>query len=222
MTGVFITGTDTGAGKSVVATAIVKTLISLGMDVGVMKPVETGEGDDALRLKEAAASTDPLELICPYRLNHALAPSVAAEKQHTVIDVEHILSAYHLLSQRHDVVVLEGAGGVAVPITGTMLTSKLIKLFGTPCIVVGRAGLGTINHTYLTVEHLRNRGIHILAIVLNGARGEEAELDNPRVIRKLTRIETLCTLPWVLNPHTHRFDVLEPAEAILEYVRGEM
>jgi dethiobiotin synthetase len=197
MTGIFVAGTDTGVGKTFVSVGIVKALAAVGVDVGVMKPVETGGGVDALRLRDASASTDSLELICPYRLTRALAPMVAAEKEKIVISVEEILRCYSVLASRHEVVIVEGAGGVAVPIAEGVLVSDLVSLMGIPCIVVGRSGLGGINHACLTVEHLERRKVKVLAIVLNGLKGEEAEEDNPRVIQQLTGIEHLCTIPCV-------------------------
>ena len=117
MTGVFITGTGTDVGKTVVATAIVKSLVAEGIDVGVMKPVETGGGDDAQKLQHAASSTDSIDLVCPYRLKRALAPMIAAELENTTLNIQKILNCYNMLSSHHEVVVVEGAGGVAVPVT---------------------------------------------------------------------------------------------------------
>ncbi|RZB32834.1 MAG: dethiobiotin synthetase [Candidatus Argoarchaeum ethanivorans] len=207
MTGVFVTGTGTDVGKTVVATAIVKSLVAEGIDVGVMKPVETGGGDDAQKLQHAASSTDSIDLVCPYRLKHALAPMIAAELENTTLNIQKIIDCYNRLSSHHEVVVVEGAGGVAVPITQELLISDLIAMLHIPSIVVGRAGLGTINHTVLTVEHLQHKNIRVIAIVLDGSKGDEAEIDNPRVIQQMTTIEHIYTIPQVIDPFNHFFDL---------------
>ena len=216
MTGVFVTGTGTDVGKTVVATAIVKSLVAEGIDVGVMKPVETGGGDDAQKLQHAASSTDSIDLVCPYRLKRALAPMIAAELENTTLSIQKIIDCYNLLSSRHEVVVVEGAGGVAVPITQRLLISDLIAMLHIPSIVVGRAGLGTINHTVLTVEHLQHKNIRVIAIVLNGSKGDEAEINNPRVIQQMTTIEHIYTIPQVIDPFNHFFDLEELRRIITE------
>lgn len=207
VTGVFITGTDTDVGKTVVATAIVKSLVAEGVDVGVMKPIETGGGDDAQKLQQAASSTDSIDLVCPYRLKRALAPMIAAELENTTLNIQKIIDCYNLLSSRHEIVVVEGAGGVAVPITQELLISDLIAMLHIPSIVVGRARLGTINHTALTVEHLQHKNIRVVAIVLNGSKGDEAEIDNPGVIQQMTTIKHIYTTPQVVDPFNHFFDL---------------
>ena len=209
--GVFITGTDTGVGKTVVAAALIRSLLELGVDVGVMKPVETGGGGDSGVLQEAASSRDSIDVVSPYRLRHTLAPMVAAELERVTIELSKILDCYDLLSSCHEVVVVEGAGGVAVPITRGVWVSDLIAALGTPCVVVGRAGLGTINHTVLTIEHLQDRGVRVLGVVLNGFKGNEAEEAGPGVIREMAGVEHLWVTPWVDDPFSHRFDLGELA-----------
>lgn len=211
MKGVFITGTDTGVGKTVVAAALIKSLLELGVDVGVMKPVETGGGDDSNMLRKAASSRDSIDLVSPYRLKHALAPMVAAELEGITIELSKIIDCYDILSSRHEVVVVEGAGGVAVPITRNIWVSDLIAALEAPCVVVGRAGLGTINHTVLTIEHLRGRGVRLLGVVLNGFRGDLVEGSGPGVIRAMTGLEHLWKIPCVSDPFNHNFDLGELA-----------
>jgi len=213
---VFITGTDTGVGKTIVAAALVRSLLGLSVDAGVMKPVETGRVSDSMALREASSSRDSLDLVSPYRLRHALAPIVAAELEKVTIEPSRILYCYDLLSSRHEVVVVEGAGGVAVPIARGFWFSDLIVAMGTPCVVVGRAGLGTINHTVLTIEHLRARGARVLGVVLNGFKGDEAEEAGPTTIQEMTGLEHLWKIPWVSDPSNHRFDLRELALLIKE------
>ncbi|MGH7929640.1 MAG: dethiobiotin synthase, partial [Candidatus Binatia bacterium] len=122
--GVFITGTDTGVGKTFFACALAAYLKDLGYKIGVMKPAETGcdAGDgkiaplDALALKEASGCDLPLEKICPYQFREPLAPSVAAEREGRQIDINRLMDAYHEISSAHDITLVEGAGGLMVPL----------------------------------------------------------------------------------------------------------
>jgi dethiobiotin synthetase len=171
--GCFITGTDTGVGKTLVAAALAVCFKQRGQDVGVMKPIETGHGDkdaaesDAARLCTAAGMTEPVETISPYRFSDPLAPLDAARRAGTVIHMGTIVAAFHALAARHSLMLIEGAGGVRVPISEKADMRDLIEQLGLPVIVVGRAAIGGINHVLLTVEALARRQIAIAAIVLN-------------------------------------------------------
>ena len=120
--GCFITGTDTGVGKTVIATALVRCLKENGISVGVMKPVETGvahgetDGSDAARLRNAAGIADSPDVVSPYRLQAPLAPLAAARLEGITIEMERIVSAYERLSVRYPCIVVEGVGGVMVPL----------------------------------------------------------------------------------------------------------
>ncbi len=188
--GLFITGTDTGVGKTFVAGVLATLLQARGIDVGVMKPAETGcirrDGrfypQDALYLKEKAGSADPVEEICPYALELPAAPSVAADAAGIVIDVEWIADRFHHLSTRHQLILVEGAGGLLVPLTDTADYTHLIEKLQIPVLVVARASLGTINHTLLTCLWAMHRHLSILGVVVNSPTGpptpsEEANLD---------------------------------------------
>ena len=177
--GLFITGTDTGVGKTFVAGALAALLRVRGVDVGVMKPAETGcprrEGQlqpqDAIYLKEKAGSADSLEEICPYPLEMPAAPSVAAEAAGITIDLDRIAAEYHTLSQRHDLMLVEGAGGLLVPLTDTADYTHLIQKLQIPVLVVARASLGTINHTLLTWHWATHRKLSVLGVVVNSPTG---------------------------------------------------
>jgi dethiobiotin synthetase len=173
--GCFVTGTDTGVGKTVVAAALAICLRQRGLNVGVMKPVETGVRErgstlsDAEYLRAAGRVVDPVDVISPYRLAAPLAPLAAARQAGTVIEMDRILAAYERLAAGHTLMVVEGIGGVLVPIGHHFNVRDLIARLGLPTVVVGRATLGGVNHALLTVEALKQRRIAILGIVLNHA-----------------------------------------------------
>ncbi len=179
--GVFVTGTDTGVGKTLVACALVRALRSRGLDVGVMKPVETGVGAagplDARALREAAGVADPLELVCPFALALPAAPTVAAADEGRDVDLEAIERAFATLAARHACMVVEGAGGLLVPVADGASIADLAHTLALPLLVVARASLGTINHTLLTLEAARARGIRVAGVVFSHAGGTLARAD---------------------------------------------
>ncbi|MFA5113670.1 MAG: dethiobiotin synthase [Candidatus Margulisiibacteriota bacterium] len=199
MSGVFITGTDTGCGKTYVTVWLARYLRRCGLDIGVMKPISTGSArdDDARFLKNKLKLKDPLRLINPIHLKAPLAPLAAAKLEKRNLKLETAIQAYRQLKKRHGIVLIEGIGGVLVPITGKLLVVDLIKRLKLPAIIVARAGLGTINHTLLTVEALRRRNIPIMGIIINGYRGKDrAEKSNAAIIERLTNLPVLAQLPW--------------------------
>ena len=171
--GFFVTGTDTGVGKTVVACALVRAMRARKLDVGVMKPIETGVGEagplDAQALIEAAGtgSEDPLELVCPLRFALPAAPNVAAAHECREVDLSQVRAAFDELSSRHDWLLVEGAGGLLVPTTDDATMADLVAGLGLPLLVVVRPALGTINHTRLTLAHAASRGLDILGVVIS-------------------------------------------------------
>jgi dethiobiotin synthetase len=206
-TGIFITGTDTGVGKTFVACGLASRLREFGYSVGVMKPAETGclekDGqlvpEDALRLKEASGSDDPLEKICPYRFKDPLAPSVAAERSGAAIDIDVIWKVYGAISSKHDITLVEGAGGLLVPLLPHYTYADLAKLLKLPVLVVAANRLGAINHLLLTLEHASCRGLRVLGYVLNhpDSRPSLAAETNADALRVLTAVPCLAELPYV-------------------------
>lgn len=195
--GIFITGTDTGVGKTYVATGIATTLTCRGGDVGVMKPVETGCSlhagrlipNDAIRLMKAAKVRDSISIVNPYRFRKPLAPCIAAEQEGKPIDPAKIVAAFNTLSQRHDFMIVEGAGGIMVPLTESYNYLDLAKALGLQVLIIARPGLGTINHTLLTIAALRQRKITIAGIVINYVEDLTpglAEKTNPAAIEKIS------------------------------------
>jgi dethiobiotin synthetase len=167
--GLFVTGTDTAVGKTVVACALLRALRRRGVDAVGMKPVETGVGPegplDAIALRDAAGSADPLELVCPQRYALPAAPSVAAAAEGRVVDLVGIEAAFRGLAARHDCVIAEGAGGLLVPLTETACMADLARSFSLPLLVVTRGRLGTINHTLLTLEAAHRRRLPVAGVV---------------------------------------------------------
>jgi dethiobiotin synthetase len=205
--GIFITGTDTGVGKTVVAAGLALALRAKGIRVGVMKPVATGCSGpdkrllsyDAAYLLEAAENEYP-KLTSPVRFRHPLAPNVAAVLEKTEVDLDLIRSAYRELQKHYDFLIVEGIGGLLVPITKDYFVCNLIREFQLPVLIVSRAGLGTINHTLLTVDAAVIRGFEIRGIIFNRmpvANYSLAEITNPRVIHELTNIPILGSLPEI-------------------------
>ena len=206
--GIFITGTDTGVGKTLVAGGLAAVLRNEGIDVGVMKPVESGclrrDGiliaEDAIFLSEMSGSRDDLELINPYSLEHPLAPALAAEMEGVEIRLEVIREAYLRLASCHDLVIVEGAGGMLVPLTSDHLMVDLVKVLGgLPVLIVTRAILGTLNHTLLSLYYARKEGIDVLGIVMDHTSQQQglAESLNPKAIEQWGKAPFLGSMPYL-------------------------
>jgi dethiobiotin synthetase len=206
---VFITGTDTGVGKTVVTAALAVALRKGGHSVGVMKPVETGVRSsagaefDAARLKAAAGSSNSLTEIRPYAFRAPLAPIDAARLEKRTITVSTIMQAFRRLQSQHDIVLVEGAGGLYVPILSSFNMAELIYHMNCYVIVVGRSGLGGINHALLTIEALRQRKIPVLALVLNRSNPIGTAMRRVQQRSTLKLLEKLAGVP-VIGPLPYR------------------
>ncbi|WP_456373865.1 dethiobiotin synthase [Methanocaldococcus sp.] len=167
----FITGTDTGVGKTYVSAILAENLKKMGVNVGYLKPVETGGREDTLTLKNVLKNDDNLDLMNPINLKNPLSPNIAFEVENVQLTLdeikEKIMNAYEVLKNKYDFLIVEGAGGVCVPIKENFLMSDLIKFLNLDAVVVSRPNLGTINHTLLTIEHLRNKGINVRGVIIN-------------------------------------------------------
>ena len=180
LTGLFITGTDTEVGKTLVAGAIARALRQAGRTVEVFKPAATGcrrtrEGlisADAEFLAACADSRRTLAQINPVRYASPLAPNVAATREHRPVELEAIFDEYRRLAGAADVVLVEGIGGLLCPISDDFWVIHLAKLMRLPLVVVARAGLGTINHALLTLQVARAAGLRIAGVVVNRYRLE--------------------------------------------------
>jgi len=196
----FVTGTDTGVGKTFVACALATLLRARGRRVGVMKPIETGveiEPEDAIRLRRAAGDATPLDDVCPYRLRAPLAPAVAASLEGVTIDVDHVLTLAARRAASVDVLLIEGAGGLLVPIVGTVTYLDLATRLAAPLLIVGANRLGTINHCALTARVARGAGLSVRGFVLSQPTRvtDVSAATNADVITSLTGLECLGVLP---------------------------
>ena len=228
--GIFITGTDTEVGKTLIAGGMAGVWVKRGKRIGVMKPVESGcvrsdnglQPQDALFLKEMSASADELELINPYRFEHPLAPSMAAELEGIEIDLKEIERIYRQLEHTHDLMLVEGAGGLLAPVYKTFTVADLIKLLDIPLVVVAKNSLGTINHTLLTVEYARNNGLTVLGIIINNliSSPDSSSETNPQIIKELSGLPLLGVVPCL--PLPERKDPLLVAKLIGEHVDTDL
>ena len=206
--GVFITGTDTGVGKTLVAAGLLSALRANRIDAVPMKPVQTGcvgrgcgrQASDLMAcLKAARLDVSPGELrqMCPYCFPIACSPHLAAQRAGVRIRLSVIQRAFKFLAQRHEFVVVEGAGGVLVPLgrSGTMLT--IMATLDLPVVLVVRAGLGTLNHTLLTLKELRRAGLRLAGLVLNQTEQGPwglIEQDNCRTLIRLGKVPVLARI----------------------------
>ena len=217
--GLFITGTDTGVGKTLVAASLAAYLRERGYRVGVMKPVETGcperDGilipDDAVRLKEASGCAKPIEEICPYRFAEPLAPSIAAERANQKIDVDLLLATYGEISTEYEVTLVEGAGGLMVPLLPSYTYADFARVLKLPLLVVAANKLGVLNHLLLTLEHASCKGLSALGYVLNRISSETspAAETNREVLSGLTGVPCLGDLPFIETTGTREIFPLD-------------
>lgn len=224
--GIFITGTDTGVGKTFLACGLAAWLKGEGYKVGVMKPAETGcEGSednlvprDAVALKEASGCEAPLEKICPYPMREPLAPSVAAERQGVQIDIDRLMDLYDEARAAHDVVIVEGAGGLLVPLLPSYTYADFAGVLKLPLVVVAANRLGVINHLLLTLEHAACRGLPVLGYILNQMERAPslAAETNREVLAALTAVPCLGELRYVDDPVARRVLRLEVIEEQLD------
>ncbi len=218
MQGIFITGTDTSVGKTLVAGALAAAARNNGTRVGVFKPCESGCGQpngslhahDAAFLQRMSGSSAALEQICPYRLQEALAPAIAAEREHVNISTDYIREVYQSLCEDCDMMIVEGAGGLLVPMADGVLTLDLIQQLGLPVVVVARLSLGTINHCLLTVRQIQAAGLPLTGIVFNRTLEQDtaAEQTNPAVLQRYTDVPVLGCLPFLTPDQQQNPDTL--------------
>ncbi len=198
--GLFVTGTDTGIGKTVVASGLVRGLRARGLDAVGLKPVETGVGPagplDGLALREAAGNAEPLEWVCPERFALPAAPWVAAEEAGRGVDLARIRAAFARLHARHACVIAEGAGGLLVPLTPGLDMADLARELALPVLVVARASLGTVNHTRLTLEALERRGLALAGVVISHAAPlSHADARNLEALRRILGAQLVGEVP---------------------------
>lgn len=200
-----VTGTDTAVGKTYISTVLVAMLRARGLNVAAMKPVETGvkaddPASDAMRLREAAGAEDAIELVRPILLAEPLAPWVALSRSGGSVDLNALDAAFHQLAEGRDAVVVEGAGGLLVPLTRDLAYDGLFVGWGLDLVVVAGNRLGTINHTLLTVRAAHDAGLRVRGVVLNAMGAESkgiAERTNLEALADLLDPVPVLPFPWI-------------------------
>ncbi len=223
MSGFFVTGTDTGVGKTLVSAALVSAARSGGCDAVPMKPVQTGcvssenglvAPDLELVCRLSGLTPDPADLapMCPYRFEPACSPHLAADMAGETISTDNILNCFRTLSDRHELVVVEGAGGILVPLGGAHTVLDLIKGFALPVVIASRPGLGTINHSLMTVRLLESVGARVAAIVMVHSAPVSAdkldrqiEDDNRSAIESRVSVPVLGPVPYIRDYESQDF-----------------
>ncbi len=202
---IFITATDTGVGKTVTAFVLGILLKSQGHKVGAMKPVQCA-GTDAQFLKRSLGLQDDLKVINPFYAPEPLSPHLAFRRAKIEFDKRRVQDCLKKLRVRYDIVLVEGAGGLMVPLTDSYSNADLIADLKTQVIIVARLGIGTINHTLLTIKEAKRRGLKVAGLVFCQTKPERKgipESTNPREIEKLSGVKVLGVIPY-LKPLTHR------------------
>ncbi len=206
----FVTGTDTGIGKTTVSCIIAASLRRRGLRVGVFKPAETGCSggnpalgrvpEDVLKLKYFSGCELPVETLCPYALREPLAPMVSARIEGVCVDLDRIEDCHRRIAAAHDVTLIEGAGGLLVPLAEGASFVDVARRLGAGTLVVVGNRLGAINHALLTVRHAQSVGLDVVGYVLNQLH---AEMD----LAASTNIDVLA-------------EMLGPALGVVPYVPG--
>ncbi len=202
----FVTGTDTGVGKTFFTAALASCLQKRGINVGVMKPIATGisqktgfRSTDVSILHNAAKVNDLENEINPIFMPLPVSPYDASKILHLSFDKKVIFEQFTKLQKRHDMMLVEGIGGIMTPLTRDYFVSDLIKEIGLETIIVTRSTLGTLNHTMMTVNMCRNYGVTIKGIVVNNydEKGGPEEKNSPLTIHEITGVDILGVLPFV-------------------------
>lgn len=219
---VFVTGTDTGVGKTVVTVALIEALKRQGLRVAGMKPVaagldENGVNEDVARIMASTNVAAALDDVCPYRFAPAIAPHVAARRAGVRIGLDRIRHAYQRLAARADWVVVEGSGGFLVPLDD-MLGMEAIPLeLHLPVVLVVGMRLGCLNHARLTAEAIRARGLPLAGWVANQIDpAMPAQEENLASLMRLVPAPCLGVVPWLAEPMQRAGACLEVAGLVIK------
>ena len=217
--GIFITGTDTDVGKTFVTAYVVKTMRDKGIQAGYYKAALSGayyEKDqlipgDAKFVMALGDFQEPYNQCVSYTFEDAVSPHLAAQRIGVEINLDKIQQDYTVLTQKYDYVVVEGSGGIICPLKvkdqTVILLEDVIKCLNLDTLVVARAGLGTINHTVLTVKYIQSKNLLVKGIILNEyEEGNSLHEDNKRMIERLTGVEVIAVMPR-LQKESMRFDI---------------
>ena len=197
MRGFFVTGTDTGVGKTVVTGGLAAALRARGRTVGILKPVQSGA-----RADDPAGDAALLGATCVYAFEAPLAPLVAARLEGATVELEPVVRAAERLAAANDVLLVEGAGGLLVPLAENLLVADVARALALRLVVVARAGLGTVNHVLLTLDAARARGLEVAAVVLNGEE-DASTPENPALIGSFGGARLVVRVPTTDTPEEH-------------------
>ena len=212
MKGIFICGTDTGVGKTMITGCLARYLRERGYGVITQKWLQTGynskfPSDLELHLRIMGKNVSQIKKYLPYAAPYvfkgAFSPHLASRIENKSINAGKIIKSFKLLSREFDVVIVEGIGGALVPFSKKQLVVDIVKRLGLPVLVVAGNRLGAINHTLMTVEVLRKRNIEIAGIIFNNFKKENIRVleDNPSIVASLTKEKVFGCLPWVESGH---------------------
>lgn len=213
MKGYFVTGTDTDAGKTVASAAILSLLLNNGIDAVPVKPAQTGcesmngklnapDLDFTLKITGLNIDESEKELLCPNKFEPACSPHLAAELANKKINLNDMVTSIKNVSEKHEQVIVEGAGGIMVPLNDNELMIDLMCQLNLPVVLVARPGLGTINHTLLSLKALRERNLEVAGVLLCATKPlkeDFIEKDNIKSIEKFGDVKILGTLPYIEN-----------------------
>ncbi len=205
--GFFVTGTDTGVGKTHVTTAWLRHAARAGVCVSGMKPIACGDRDDAVRIAQATGDASPLDLVNPVHFASPVAPLLAARLESRDVDFLRISSAFHALRAACDFILVEGVGGWLTPIAPRCTGAQFARMFDLPVVVVAANRLGALNHTLLTVEAIHASGMRCAGVILNAISPEDAkregwlaESHNGELLSQLLPVPVLGALPFEEPP----------------------
>lgn len=202
----FITGTDTGVGKTSIMAGLAGSIHKMGIDVGIMKPIATGysqksgfKSGDVNKLVEAASIKDPEDLINPVFLPLPTSPYDATKLLELSIEMPLIFEQFKKLLSMHEILLVEGIGGIMTPITKNFFVADLIKGMNIETIIVTRATIGTLNHTVMTCKMCKDYGIKIRGLIINNfdEKGTPSEKNAPKTLYELTNVPILGTIPFI-------------------------
>ncbi len=214
MPGVFVTGTDTGIGKTLITCALAN-IFSKKYRVGVMKPFASGSHSDVQNLRRAARRSDlSLDDINPVFFSRPLAPFSATHFDRKKIDFSRIFKAYQKIQSVSDFALVEGMGGLHVPITKRYTVADLALQMKLPILIVTRLGLGTLNHTLLTVNYARQKGLSILGIIINSTKNEKdlSTQTNVQALSSLLPFPVLGPIPYLKGSFLKKLKVLSSGD----------
>ena len=216
---IFITGTNTGVGKSVFSAILALSLHNEGKKVCISKPIQSGSPKDTDFLAELTGNK--ISIFNTYSFSLPAAPLISAKHENKKITIEKIISDMKSLEEKYDCVIVEGIGGIAVPITNEYLVADLIQDLNYPVVIVARPLLGTINHSVLTIEFAKQKNLNLVGFVVSGydeTLNDLAVKTAPDVISELTEIKCLMKIPMIKEMSFESVNLISKTIASKQYV----